>query len=113
MIDGSNLVPLQQGICDSSKTFADYLTAFEFIKAPVCTYADPLGWLVMGLLVYGSVVMSIYIRTNSLIIPTVLVLLLGEVVLVQVAAVANPFVILLLTGVPAGLVAIAYYLYSR
>lgn len=106
-------VVLQQGICDASKDFGDYIVNFEFIKAPTCTYANSTGWLVMGLLVYGAIALSIYVRTNSLIIPTVLTFLLGGAILGQVAGIASPVVVILLITVPPGLLALAYYFYSR
>lgn len=104
---------LQQGICDASKDFGDYITNFEFIKAPTCTYANETGWLVMGLLVYGGISLSIYIRTDSMVIPTVLLLVVGGAVMAQVAAIGAPFAVLLLVGIPAGVIALAYYIYSQ
>lgn len=104
---------LQQQICDANTDMGEYLLDFEFIKAFSCTYANELGWLVLGLLVYGGITLSIYIRTGNPIVPAVLVLILGGAVLAQLPAIASPVVMLLLIAVPAGIVAMAYYLYSR
>lgn len=106
---------LQQGsdLCSAGKDFGAYMAEFEFIKAPVCAYANSLGLLVFGMFVYGGILSSIYIRTGSLIIPMILLLLTGGVVLTQVPAVASPVLVLVILGVPAGLTALVYYLYSR
>jgi len=104
---------LQQGICTRGGDVSAYVSNFEFVKAFPCVFADAIGWLVMGLMVYGAISLSLYIRTESLLIPAVLLLVVGGAVLGQMAAIASPFAVLVLVGVPGGLVALAYYIYSR
>lgn len=103
-------LPLQAEVCSAGASGVEHLLNFEFIKAMTCTYASSVGFLVMGLLVYGAVGMSIYIRTGSVVIPFVLLLLTGGAVTTQLAGVAMGIVtlVLLLTG--AGVVT---YLYAR
>ena len=72
-------------VCDPTMAGQDYLLNYEFIKAFTCTYANTAGLLVTGMVVYGAVSLSIYVRTNSVIIPFVLLLLTGGAVLTQVA----------------------------
>lgn len=106
-------VPLQQSVCDAGTAGYEYLTNFEFIKAFTCTYANAAGFLVVGLLVYGGISLSIYIRTNSVVIPFVLLLLTGGAVMTQVASVATGLATVLLLTVGAGLITYLYVQYSR
>jgi len=100
-------------MCDAGKDFGDYMTNFEYIKAPVCAYADTTGFFTLAAFVYGAVLASIYIRTDSLVIPTVLIVIVGGAVVPQLPGPAIPFAVLLLLIVPSGVVALAYYSYSR
>jgi len=97
-------------VCDPNTSEIAYLLNFEFIKAFSCTYFNSAGMLVTGLFVYGGISLSIYIRTDSVLIPTVLMLITGGAVLSQVAAPAIRVAGLLLVTVGAGAVA---YLYRR
>lgn len=100
-------------VCQSGTTFAEYLRSFEFIKAFTCSYFDAAGVLTVGLMVYGAIALSIYIRTGSIIIPVVLLLLTGGAVMTQIAGVgiAIATVALLTTG--AGVTTYLYHAYSR
>lgn len=100
-------------MCDPAKDFGDYLINFEFIKAPTCTYSEPAGLLVVGLLVFGGVMISIYTETNSVIIPFVLLLTTGGAVLTMVAAPATTIATLLLLVTGAGAMTYLYYRFSR
>lgn len=91
----------------------EYLTDFQFIQAFVCTFAAPMGFLVIGLLAWGAISMSYYIRQGSMIIPTVLLFLIGGVALSQTASIAQAAVVLLILCIPAGGIALLYYRYSR
>lgn len=100
-------------MCDPAKDFGDYLVNFEFIKAPTCTYSDPAGLLVVGLLVFGAIALTSYIETGTVIIPFVLLLTTGGAVLTMVAApgIGIATILLLVTG--AGAMTYLYYRYSR
>lgn len=100
-------------MCDPSIAGWEYLLNFEIIKAFSCTYANVVGMLVLGLVVYTAVALSIYIRTGSAVIPFVLLLVTGGATMSQVAtpAVAAATVLILCTG--AGAVTYLYYSYSR
>lgn len=99
-------------MCDASKSFADYLTAYEFVKAFTCQYANTTGFVVLGLVVYTAISSSIYIRTGSFIIPLGLLMMLGGAALTQMASVALPVAVLLILVVPAGVMAFLYARYS-
>jgi hypothetical protein len=107
------LAPLQTGVCDASTSGATYLTDFEFIKAFTCTYANAVGLLVVGVFVYGAISTSIYIRTNSVLIPFVLLLLTGGAVMTQLASIATALATLLLLATGAGVITLLWYQYSR
>jgi hypothetical protein len=102
-----------QGMCSAGLKGYEYLTDFEFIKAFTCTFADSMGLLVFGMLVYGGVSLSIYIRTGSAMIPLVLLLLTGGVVMSQVAAPVVGVATILLLVMGAGILTILYRRYSR
>lgn len=89
-----------------------HLTNFEFVQAFTCTYANPMGYLVIGLLSWGSISLSYYIRQQSVIIPTVLLFLIGGAALTMVASIATAVVVLLILVVPAGAGALLYFRYS-
>lgn len=100
-------------MCDPSMAGHEYLANWEFMKAITCTYANAAGILVTGLLVYGAVGLSIYIRTNSVVIPFVLLLTTGGAVLNFVAPPAMAIATILLLCVGAGAITLLYYRYSR
>ena len=104
-------VILQQ-MCDGS-SFQQYINNFEFVKAVTCQYADVTGFLTLGLIVYGAVASSIYIRTNSLIIPFGMLMMFGGVALAQMASVAIPVAVMLVLVVPAAVTAVLYVRYGR
>lgn len=103
---------MQQDLCDGTAGY-DHLTNFDFVEAITCTYGDSVGVLVMGMLVFGAVILSIYVRTGSVLIPTVLLLTTGGATIALVAppAVAAATVLLLCSG--AGAITFLYYRYSR
>jgi hypothetical protein len=101
------------GFCDASMSFTDYLTAFQFIQAVTCTYTGAAGFFVAGLLFYGGIGTAIYVRTGSIVIPTILILLTGGAVLSQVAAPGVQVAALVVTVVGAGAITYLYYRYSR
>jgi len=103
---------LQSGFC-TGKAGQAHLLDFEFVKAIACTYGNTSGILVTGLLVYGGIALSIFLRTGDIRIPVVLTLLTGGAILPQVAApgVAIVGIALLLAG--AGTLTLLYYRYSR
>lgn len=106
------VMPLQV-LCDASDNFKDHLVNFEFVEAFACTYANQVGFLVLGLIVYGAIAGSIYIRTNSFILPFGLLLVTGGAVISQMASVAIPIAVLLILVIPAAVTAYLYASYSR
>lgn len=101
---------LQQACSMGAK---EYLYDLQFLQAFVCTFAAPMGFLVIGLLAWGAISLSYYIRQGSMIIPTVLLFLVGGVALAQTASIAQAAVVLLILVIPAGAAALLYYRYSR
>lgn len=100
-------------MCDPSKGFLDYITNFQFWKAVTCPYANSVGFLTLGLFVYGSISIPIYLTTGSIIVPAVLLLLVGGAVMSQVAAPATTIAVLVLLGAGAGSLGALYLKYQR
>jgi hypothetical protein len=94
--------------------FEGYLGNFEFINAFVCTASEMAGgFATVATLVFGGIALSIYIRTGSVAIPVVLLLLTGGAVIPLLAAPAIGIAGILLIVVGAGSMTLAYYRYSR
>lgn len=108
-----NYMSLVAQVCDPNTKGYEYLTDFEFIKAFSCTYANQIGFLVTFTFIYGAVATSLFIRTGSMILPLILLLLVGGpilgMVLGPVVAIAT---ILILVG-GAGITTLVYQRYSR
>jgi len=107
---------LLQGMCTGVNTADDMISellSFHFVKAFTCTYAASAGFLVVGLLVYGGIMLSIFLRTGDVRIPVVLTLLTGGAIIPQVAepGVTIIGIALLISG--AGVLTLLYYRYSR
>lgn len=105
------LTPLQ-AVCQGGKDFGEYMTDFQFIEAVSCVFINSANLAVVATLVYTAVAGSIYIRTGSMVMPFMLLLLVGGAVLTQMAAVSTPVAVLILLVIPAGVIAYAYYRYS-
>lgn len=87
----------------------DPMSAFgsgEWIDALVCTYADAgaMSFVALGLVVWFTVSSMTYIRTASLIMPIVYLLVLGSVALTQLPTVGLGVAALVIAGGGAGLV---------
>lgn len=111
MIEIIDPMPLQ-AMCDASKDFADYMTDWQFVEAFACQYANTTGFTVLALIVYGAISGSIFIRTDSLIIPFGLFLVIGGAALSQMASVAVPVAVTMILVVPAAVTAFLYAKYS-
>lgn len=106
------MIPLQQ-FCDPTKGFMEHMLDFEFWAAIGCQYAEPVGFYVFGLIVYTGVALPIYIRTNSITVPAVLLLIIGGVVMPQIAGVATPIARFLIVMSFAGSFVLLYYKFGR
>ena len=100
--------------CSSGTGFQEYLSSFEFIKAFGCTASElGGGFATVMTLVMGGVSLALYIRTGSVALPTVLVLLTGGVVLSTLAAPAVGIAALLILVFGAGIMTYAYWRFAR
>jgi hypothetical protein len=105
--------PVLLQMCAGDKTGPERLLDFEFVPAVVCTYADPLSLLTVGLIVYGAIGASMYITTGDLRIPFVLVLTIGGAIIPQIAGPGLIVISLILILIGAGTITYLYYQYSR
>jgi hypothetical protein len=78
----------------------------EWIQSLICTYAGAGGMSItaFGLVVWATISSMNYIRTQSLIMPMVLLILLGSVALTMLPAVGIGVAAVLLLGGGAGFV---------
>lgn len=96
--------------CTPGLGFRDRLLDWSFFEAFVCQYADPMGFLTVGMLFYGGILLSIFITTRSIVLPGVLLMATGGAIVAQLAAPAMPFVVLLVLANGAGAM---LYLYLK
>lgn len=100
-------------MCDPAVSGMDHMANFEFIKAFTCTFANPAGLLVVGLLVWAGISAAMYARQGSVVTPVILLLLIGGAIIPTIAAPGMTIAGILILVVPAGIVAYAIYRYSR
>lgn len=71
--------------------FQQAMEDFDLWEAMFCVYGGPMGELVVGTIVYSAFALAIFVRTGSLIIPFVMLLVLGGTVLSQMLGVIGSF----------------------
>jgi hypothetical protein len=91
----------------------ELLTEFAFFESFACTYINPVGLLTVGMFVFGAVGMSIYIRTDSVVLPVILMLTTGGVTLSVLAAPASAIATVTVLVAGAGVITLLYARYSR
>lgn len=100
-------------LCAAEKSGVEYLTDFEFVESITCTYADAASLLIVGLLVWGSITLALYLTTGDVRIPVVLLLLTGGAIVPQVASPGVTIAVVGLLLTVAAMVTVLYYRYSR
>lgn len=106
---------LQAGVAACSEWGGDYTQAlqeFAFGDALVCPFWDQIGQLATGLLVWGAIASAIYVKTGSVMIPYVLLLLLGGAVVSQIASIGVTMASIIILGVLGGVPTYFVYRYS-
>jgi len=100
--------------CTDGAGFIDYIGDFEFINAFACTASElGGGFATVSTVVMGGIALSIYIRTGSVALPAVLVLLTGGVVLQTLAGPAIGLATILVLVFGAGIMTYAYWRFAR
>ena len=100
-------------ICSGDASPLERLLNFNFVEAVSCTYIDAAGLLVVGMIVYGAIGLSLYIRTGSMRIPAVLLLLIGGAIVPQIAGPAVSVAVIGIMLLGGGVITLMYYRYSR
>lgn len=93
--------------------FQSRLLDWEFVQAFTCQFADSIGFLALGMLVYGFLGMAIYAYTGSVLIPLVLLFLTGGAIMTQTAGIATTIATVIVLVAGAGVVTLIYVRYSR
>lgn len=86
----------------------DLLLGSDYINMVTCPYTETIGPLVFGLFVYGTVMMGVYVRTRSAVVPAVLTIFLGSVAVSQLPSGA---IRILGVGLILALTVAGYYVY--
>lgn len=83
--------------CEQFTSLGSSWEQYKFVEGVVCTYSTHLSGLqVVAMLVYAAIGGALWIRTRSLAIPANLLLLLGSVMISQMAAPGAQFAALIL-----------------
>lgn len=98
--------------CERGADMTAYLTNFEFVDAIVCQFVDPLGLLVVGLLIYGALAISFFIRTGSPMIPFALALLTGGAISGHIAGPGVAFAMIVMLTIIGGIPVYLYFSYA-
>lgn len=99
--------------CEEYDSLGDLQSALvdgNAIDAIVCPYDMQFGALTVGLFVYGSVMMGLYVRTQSLVVPIVVTIFAGTVAISRLPSGAVQIAVLaLFLGISVGVL----YLVNR
>lgn len=79
----------------TSEMFQTAMENFDLWDSMFCAYGTPMGELVVGTVLYSAIGLNIFLRTESVMIPFVLMLVLGGTILAQMFAIIGSFVGLL------------------
>lgn len=98
----------------STDAFIAAMETLDLWEAMYCPYGTALGELAVGSIIYSGFALNIYIRTGSVMIPFVLVLILGGTVLAQVYAIISVFAgLVVLIGAPLVISGIVFLIDRR
>lgn len=86
------------------------LMSGNYTDAVVCPYDLQVGPIVFGLIVYGSVMTALYIRTQSIVVPMVVTILAGTVAISRIPSQAAQLMAITLM---LGLTIAMYVVYQR
>lgn len=75
----------------TGEMFQTAMENFDLWEAMVCPYGTALGMGVVGTMLYSAFALNIFIRTGSVIIPFVLVMILGGTIIGQMVGVVSAF----------------------
>jgi len=96
-----------------TEMFQDAMANLDLWEALACPYGTPLGMTVVGTMLYSAIALNIFIRTGSVIIPTILVFILGGTIIGQMVGVVSTFASLLVLIVAPLTVAALIFLLDR
>lgn len=82
--------------CSAYDDYTQALMEMHLMDAITCPYKDALGGPLAGTFFMGAIGMAIYIRTHSVLLPFILMLLIGGVFLPSQAAIGIQVVTLII-----------------
>lgn len=72
--------------CGDYEYFVDAIKQEAFRDALLCPYQESMTGVVFAMIAYGTITTSLYIRTRSVLLPTVLTVVIGGITVTQIAA---------------------------
>jgi hypothetical protein len=100
-------------LCEPRYDMVDYVGESRFFEAVSCFLIDPVGIPLLAMIVYGAVAIPIQLRTGSVTIPAVLLLLTGGATFTAISAPATSIATIVLIMTVPGAVTLLLYAYSR
>lgn len=100
-------------LCEAGYTMADYVGELRFFEAISCFLITRTGIPLLAMIVYGAIAIPIQLRTGSVTIPAVLLLLTGGATMATIAAPAVSIATIVLIMTVPGAVTLLLYAYSR
>lgn len=98
----------------TSEMFQTAMENFDLWEGLYCMYGTPMGELLVGTLVYSAFGLNIFLRTGSLIIPFVLLMILGGTILSQMLGIIGAFAgLIILIVAPLVLTGLVFMLDRR
>lgn len=87
---------------DYNGDFLEAMLQEEFRDAILCPYQTNIGGALFAMIIYGAITSHIYIRTESVLIPLILTILVGGIALTQIPSSATAlltFALLMFGGI--------------
>jgi hypothetical protein len=100
-------------LCEPGWNMADYVGEYRFFEATSCFVITRTGIPLLAMIVYGAIAIPIQLRTGSVTIPAVLLLLTGGATMATIAAPAISIATIVLIMAVPGAVTLLLYAYSR
>jgi len=99
------MLPMQFS-CDGASTTADAFASGDWVQTLICTFASAgsMSVAAFGLVIWGTVSTATYVRTQSMMMPMIYLLLLGSIALEMVPSVGTGVAAIVLVGGASGFI---------
>lgn len=82
--------------CGDYDSYVDMWEAYAFRDAVACPFVDSVGALFAGLIIFGAINTTLYVKQESPVLPIVSTLLTGGATLPMVSSIADGLIVVVL-----------------